>query len=357
MTKEQEEKIIFEIISEKSPLSKKYFNLINTKDITKSYKWHSEKPSRQTYSPYIWIDFFDILLNQNKSAKPVEKLLNEKDNLFNFISSGNKTRDKGWYGSTLARLFYIPDMKFRQIDSLISRQDINDHINIVCNEWKKSMYINKNLLTLINDWFENYQITTNQRIQTWEEISDYEVFVKNIINTDKLKEIFSLKNTEIRDTISNQGYKGPTSINTGINETYFETNKQISDIAKNIVENVLGKKYGVNFVTKINKFDLCDFIVKNNDKKIYVEVKSSTNNKHFFISRSELEFKRDKNSEYHIYFVYNINVQKNSFGEFLIPDIKPILNFNYNFELNNKPYNKDSLFHLMPVKFKGKIPS
>ena len=347
---------IFEIIKSQSPLTK-YFNLMNTEEIKPSYKWYSSTPGSQVYSPYIWSDFFKVLLNENRTPAAIEKSLNEQSNLFEFISNGKKTGNKGWYASTLTRLFYIPDVKYRKFSSSISIKEINEHINIVCKEWQSYPDTDKKLLLLIEEWFNNYQLLDKEREYSWEDISEYEVFVKEKIDNDKIKQLFSRGNDLIKDSSAKKEYNGPKSIKTGINESILEKNKQIRDIGKNIVENILNKKYGSNFVTRINNYDLCDFIVNANNKKIYIEVKSSVNNKDFLISRSELEFVKDEGSEYHIYFIYNININKNGLGEFLVPEIKPIFDFNYKFDLENQPYNKDGLFHLMPIKFKGKIPN
>ena len=97
---------IFNQIKSKSPLSK-YFDLIKPENISKSYKWYEKQPSTQVYFPLIWSEFLDVLINENLTPKSAESHFNKQTNLSEYITNGKPTGDKGWYGSTTARLFYM----------------------------------------------------------------------------------------------------------------------------------------------------------------------------------------------------------------------------------------------------------
>ena len=346
---------IFNQIKSKSPLSK-YFDLIKPENISKSYKWYEKQPSTQVYFPLIWSEFLDVLINENLTPKSAESHFNKQTNLSEYITNGKPTGDKGWYGSTTARLFYMPDKQFRKTEAIIPRSEIIEHINVVCVEWRKSQNIHSKLLNLIEIWIDKYQDAEVEEKVSWIDITNYEKFVKEKIDNEKIDKMFS--KLELVSDSKLKKYNPPVTISTGVTENIVNNNKQIGAIGENIIENILNKKYGVDSVTRTNDFDLCDFIINiKNEKYIYVEVKTSKSNQNFFISRNELEFVREKNSEYHIYFVYNVNIIKNDVGKYLLPEIKPIFDFKYRFDLVNEPYNKNGFFNLMPIKFKGKIPS
>ncbi len=136
-------------------------------------------------------------------------------------------------------------------------------------------------------------------------ISDKQYLLKAItlLNRD-VKNKYSLKDV-LSYSISNP------RINISVPSKDNNKLKAIGDIGEKIAYNFLNKKYkDVKWISKELPYNPYDLEFTCDGKKIYVEVKSTTDAvyDHFFLSRNEYDFYMQHKNNYWIIFITNISL-------------------------------------------------